>query len=60
LAQWTGISYDEKAYPAWAEFFGWVLALASMIMIPIFAITQYYYSKGTTVNEVSCRFFIGG
>lgn len=51
LAQWGGISYDKKPYPGWAEFFGWLLALASMVMVPIFAIVQCYYSKGTTVTE---------
>lgn len=51
LAQWGGISYDKKPYPGWAEFFGWLLALASMVMVPIFAIVQCYYSKGTTITE---------
>ena len=45
LVQWTGISYDNKPYPAWAEFFGWLLAIASMIMIPTFAIIQYFSSS---------------
>lgn len=53
LVQWGGVSYDKKPYPGWAEFFGWLLALASMVMIPIFAIVQCYYSKGTTITEVS-------
>ncbi|XP_068744715.1 sodium-dependent dopamine transporter-like [Montipora capricornis] len=51
LAQWGGISYDKKPYPGWAEFFGWLLALSSMLMIPIFAIIQCYYAKGTTLRE---------
>lgn len=51
LAQWGGISYDKKPYPGWAEFFGWLLALASMVMVPIFVIVQCYYSKGTTIAE---------
>lgn len=51
LAQWGGISYDKKPYPGWAEFFGWLLALASMVMVPIFAIVQCYYSKGTTITD---------
>lgn len=51
LAQWGGISYDKKPYPGWAEFFGWLLALASMVMVPIFAIVQCYYSKGTTLTD---------
>lgn len=51
LAQWGGVSYDKKPYPGWAEFFGWLLALSSMLMIPIFAIIQCYYAKGTTLRE---------
>lgn len=51
LAQWGGISYDKKPYPGWAEFIGWLLALASMMMIPIFAIIQYYYSTGATLSD---------
>ena len=53
LAQWTGISYQNKAYPGWAEFLGWCLALASMLLIPAFAIVQYKKSKGYSVSEVS-------
>ena len=53
LVQWTGISYQKKSYPPWAEFLGWCLALASMILIPIFAINQYLNASGTFVREVS-------
>lgn len=69
LIQWSGLSYNNKPYPAGGEFLGWLLALASMVMIPIFAILQYIYnSRGTTVLEVSvgynlqisrCAFFAG-
>lgn len=52
LIQWSGLSYNNKPYPAGGEFLGWLLALASMVMIPIFAILQYIYnSRGTTVLE---------
>lgn len=51
LVQWTGISYNNVPYPGWAEFFGWVLAIASMIMVPTFALIQFYYSRGTTLTE---------
>ena len=40
-------------YPGWAEFFGWLLAIASMIMVPTFALIQFYHSRGTTLTEVS-------
>ncbi|KAJ7379137.1 hypothetical protein OS493_017635 [Desmophyllum pertusum] len=51
LAQWGGISYNKVPYPGWAEFLGWMLAIASMIMVPIFAIVQYYYSTGSSVAD---------
>ena len=53
LVQWSGISYNDVPYPGFAEFFGWMLAIASMIMVPIFALIQFYQSKGTTLTEVS-------
>ena len=32
---------------------GWGIALASVTMVPTFAIVQYYHSTGTSVKEVS-------
>ena len=52
IVLWKGVSYDNKPYPGWAEMFGWLLALSSMIMIPAFAIVQAYYVKGATLREV--------
>jgi hypothetical protein len=50
---WKGVSYNNKPYPGWAEFIGWLLAFASMTLIPVFAVIQFYYSKGATLTEVS-------
>lgn len=49
---WDGVKYNNKPYPGWAEFVGWLLAFASMCLIPIFAVTQYYYAEGNTAVEV--------
>ncbi|KAK3706150.1 hypothetical protein QZH41_010658, partial [Actinostola sp. cb2023] len=51
LAMWQGVSYNKKPYPDWAEFFGWILAFASIIQIPIFAVIQYYHAEGKTIRE---------
>ena len=53
---WKGVSYDGKAYPGWAEFLGWVLALLTMMWIPIFAVKSIWEQEGT-LREV-CVFII--
>ena len=47
ISQWSGVSYNDYKYPPWAEFFGWVLALSSMLFIPGIAIWQLYRTPGT-------------
>ena len=47
ISQWGGVSYNDYKYPPWAEFFGWVLALSSMLFIPGIAIWQLYRTPGT-------------
>lgn len=44
--QWGGITYGKYQYPAWAEFFGWLIALSSMLCIPGVAIYQVYKTPG--------------
>eukprot|EP00112_Aurelia_sp_Birch-Aquarium-sp1_P019261 Seg4729.1 transcript_id=Seg4729.1/GoldUCD/mRNA.D3Y31 product="Sodium-dependent dopamine transporter" protein_id=Seg4729.1/GoldUCD/D3Y31 len=51
---WKGISYDGIAYPGWAEFLGWVLALLTMMWIPIFAVKSIWEQEGT-FRERLCR-----
>ena len=52
ISQWGGVSYNDYKYPPWAEFFGWVLALSSMLFIPGIAMWQLYKTPGTFM-EVS-------
>ena len=52
LYSWTGISYDKKPYPAWAEVIGWLIALASIGMIPAFAVINFCRAEGSTIKEV--------
>ena len=51
MVQWDGISYGKYKYPGWAEFCGWVLALASMLWIPCVAIYTVVRSPGSTWSE---------
>lgn len=47
VIQWNGVSYNGEAYPGWAEFLGWIMALSSMLLIPAFAIHQLWKTPGT-------------
>ena len=51
-SQWKGIKYGGKAYPAWAEFIGWCIALSSILMIPFFAILNVYRAEGESLHQV--------
>ena len=42
-------------YPAWGTGIGWVLALSSMLIIPIYAIYRFAITPGT-ILEVSETF----
>lgn len=55
VIQWQGVSYNNKPYPGWAEFLGWLMALSSMVLIPAFAIYQLWKTPGT-VTEVRILF----
>eukprot|EP00794_Sanderia_malayensis_P013971 gene13971-15428_t len=51
LVKWSGVSYKTTKnpsymYPVWAEVIGWVLALSSMICIPIGFIAALWFGKG--------------
>lgn len=52
ISQWGGVSYNNYIYPPWAEFFGWVLALSSMLFIPGIAIWQLYQTPGTFMERL--------
>lgn len=55
VIQWQGVSYNNKPYPGWAEFLGWLMALSSMVLIPAFAIYQLWKTPGT-LKEVRILF----
>ena len=57
------MSYNKQSYPGWAELIGWIMALASMSLIPGFAIYQIWKTPGTlrevffsTVSVFVCLF----
>ena len=52
LVNWGGVSYNDKKYPAWAEFIGWCFALSSMLMIPIMMIVTLWKTNGDSFMEV--------
>lgn len=52
IIQWNGVSYNKQPYPGWAELLGWMMALASILLIPGFAIHQMWKTPGT-LSEVS-------
>ena len=47
LYSWKGVTYGTYQYPPVAEFFGWLLALASMLWIPGMAIYMVAKSPGS-------------
>ncbi|XP_031574850.1 sodium- and chloride-dependent GABA transporter 1-like isoform X2 [Actinia tenebrosa] len=53
ISQWSGITYGKYKYPGWAEFFGWIIALSSMLCIPGFAIYQIWKTPGTLYERLA-------
>ena len=54
VIQWRGVSYGSYQYPGWAEFCGWVLALASMLWIPGVAIYKIVITPGSSLFQRLC------
>lgn len=52
VIQYRPISYNEYVYPAWAISIGFLMALSSVICIPIYAIYKVCRSEGDTLLEV--------
>ena len=44
---WSGLSYDNKPYPVWAEVVGWILCFLTAIWIPALAIKSLFETEGT-------------
>ncbi|XP_061200997.1 sodium- and chloride-dependent glycine transporter 1 isoform X5 [Neopsephotus bourkii] len=51
VIQYRPISYNEYVYPAWAISIGFLMALSSVICIPIYAIYKVCCSEGDTLLE---------
>lgn len=49
--KWEGLSYEKKPYPTWAEFVGWGISLSSILMIPGFAVFNFYRAEGSSLSE---------
>lgn len=53
IVKWNGVTYNTTyRYPVWAEVFGWLLALSSMVWLPIGLVSSYISAKGS-FQEVS-------
>lgn len=52
VIQYRPISYNDYIYPTWAISIGFLMALSSVICIPIYAIYKVCRSEGDTLLEV--------
>lgn len=55
VIQYKPISYNDYVYPTWAISIGFLMALSSVICIPIYAIYKVCRSEGDTLLEVSSQ-----
>ncbi|RWS04775.1 sodium- and chloride-dependent GABA transporter 2-like protein [Dinothrombium tinctorium] len=47
------VTYNSYVYPQWAIAFGWMLALSSMILVPLYFIYRLLTSQGENFNQVN-------
>lgn len=52
MIQYRPISYNDYVYPTWAISIGFLMALSSVICIPIYAIYKVCRSEGDTLLQV--------
>ena len=52
LAQMKPVKYGETTYPQWSIALGWMVALLSIIPLPIFMIRQLRKAKGDNLRQV--------
>ena len=50
MATLTPVTYGDYTYPTWAIVAGWLLAVVSMVPIPIMALYQIYTAQGSLVE----------
>lgn len=48
---WTGISYNGKQYPGWAEFLGWMLCISAVLCVPGYAFYRWWILPEGTAYE---------
>ena len=58
IIQWNGVKYNKQPYPGWAELIGWMMALASMLLIPGFAIHQMWKTPGSLRDVICASVFL--
>uniref|UniRef100_T1JI01 Transporter n=1 Tax=Strigamia maritima TaxID=126957 RepID=T1JI01_STRMM len=54
IIDFDGVRYANYEFPTWTLALGWLMALSSVIMIPIVAICKLYRVKGTLYERVKC------
>jgi hypothetical protein len=50
MVKFTPPSYGDYTYPLWAKFMGWVLALCSLVPIPVVMLKRLIQAKGTFIQ----------
>lgn len=55
---WTGISYGDVTFPAWAEFIGWMLCIVSILCVPGYALARYLKLGSGSFSEVKTNIYI--
>ncbi|XP_032237151.1 sodium- and chloride-dependent GABA transporter 1 isoform X2 [Nematostella vectensis] len=58
LAKYKRITYENVPYPAWAEGVGWLLALSSMLCIPVTMCYKIYKAEGTFLQRLTNEAFV--
>jgi solute carrier family 6 GABA transporter-like protein 6/8/11/12/13 len=56
MIQYKPLKMADYTYPDWAQGFGWVLALSSVLCIPLGMIHAVYHAKGSKLFSVSESF----
>jgi hypothetical protein len=51
LINYERFKYKDYVYPWWGELLGWLMALSSMLIIPIYAVYKILTTNGT-IKEV--------
>lgn len=63
LMGYEPLTYEDYVYPQWANVVGWLIALSSVLMIPLVAIIQIIITPGTfwqvseTISNTSVFFY---